>query len=153
VFGGLNRLLAAAVVAGAILVLPPAAFADCGGKASAVNVYSECLSGGGGGKPTSSNHTSGGTQGSAGSTSAPLPQRAAKALKHAGSDGKSLNNLVHVAGTPRFLQSHPPSDTVTAVGSAFDLGSGPTALLIALAGAAFLLLGATGFRTVRHRRH
>src|SRR6476646_6813823 len=51
-FGGLNRLLAAAIVAGAVLVLPPAALADCGGNASAVNVYKECLSSGGGGKAT-----------------------------------------------------------------------------------------------------
>jgi hypothetical protein len=32
----------------------------------------------------------------------------------------------------------------SALGSAFDLGSGPTALLIVLAGTAFLLLGGSG---------
>jgi hypothetical protein len=39
----------------------------------------------------------------------------------------------------------------SALGSAFDLGSGPTALLAALAGTAVLLLAASGLRVWRHR--
>lgn len=161
-FGGLSRLLAAAIVAGAFLVLPPAAaFADCGGGASAVNVYKECLSSGGGGKATghSGGSQSGGTNASGGgstsSTSAPVSEQTQKALNKAGADGKSLSNLVKRYGAARILQSS-NSDAATepsAVGSAFDLGSGPTALLIVLALTAVLLLGATGFRSVRQRRH
>lgn len=155
-FGGLNRLLASAVVAGVVLVLPPAAMADCGGKPSAVNVYKECLGSGGGGKPTSGAHQTGGTQtgGSTGSTSVPLPKQTQNALKKAGADGKSLANLVNRYGVARQLQSisSAPGTEPSAVGSAFDLGSGPTALLIVLAGTAVLLLAATGYRGVQKRR-
>jgi hypothetical protein len=78
----------------------------------------------------------------------------AKALKKAGLDGQSLSNLVRGYGAARLLQLHASSaGQPSTVGSAFDLGSGPTVLLIALAGAAALLLGATGFRSVRQRRH
>jgi hypothetical protein len=78
----------------------------------------------------------------------------AKALKKAGSDGQSLSNLVRGYSGARLLQLHAGSaGQPSSVGSAFDLGSGPTVLLIALAGAAVLLLGATGVRSVRQRRH
>jgi hypothetical protein len=40
----------------------------------------------------------------------------------------------------------------SAIGSAFDLGSGPTALLVVLAATAFLLLAGTTVRGVRQRR-
>lgn len=159
-FGGLNRPLAvAAVAAGALLAVPPAALA-CNSGVSAVNVYTECLSGGGGGKPTSGggNGTNGGPSqtsgGSNGSASTAVPPKAAKALKQAGDDGKSLSRLVRGYGSARLLQSSnsAPAGEPTAVGSAFDLGSGPTALLIVLAGTAVLLLGATGLRGVRQRR-
>ena len=158
-FGGLNRLLASALVAGVVLVLPPAALADCGGGPSAEHVYTECLSSGGGGKhttgpgnPTTGTHTSGG---STGSTSVPLSKQTTKKLQKAGTDGHTLKNLVNGYGGERFLQSSSSGAATepTAVGSAFDLGSGPTALLIVLAGTAILLLGATGIRGARQRRH
>jgi len=170
VFGGLNRLLVSAVVAGAFLVLPAAAFA-CNNGVSAVNVYKECVPSGGGGKATSGGngshkHKTGGTPASGGSTSsnpapaptpapAPVSKKTAKALKKAGPDGKSLKHLVRAFGTARILQSSSsaPASEPTAVGSAFDLGSGPTALLIVLAGTAILLLAGSGFRGVRQRRH
>ena len=175
-FGGLNRTLVAALVAGVVLILPPAAFADCNGGVSAVNVYKECVQTGGGGKPTggggkptgggggggsSSSPTSGGTTGgSTGSTSVPISRQTRKpisrqtrkALAHAGSDRKALKTLVRGLGSPRLLSSSSAAGEPTAVGSAFDLGSGPTALLIVLAGTAVLLLAASGFRGVRQRR-
>jgi hypothetical protein len=164
VFGGLNRLLAFAAVASAFLVLPlavpPAALADCNGGVSAVNVYSECGQTGGGGKSTKSggHHTTGGTQTSGGPTSSTtvvhVSKTTAKRLEKAGKDGKSLKHLVNFYGaTPRVLQSSSaPTSEPTAVGSAFDLGSGPTALLIVLAGTAILLLGVSGFRVARQSR-
>ena len=126
-------------------MLPPAAFSDCGGNPSAVNVYKECLSSGGGGKATSG--------GSTGSTF-PLSEQTKKALKKAGADGQTLANLVNGYGLARHLQSidSDPGTEPTAVGSALDLGSGPTALLIVLAGTTVLLLAATGYRGVRQRR-
>jgi hypothetical protein len=163
VFGGLNRLFATAVVAGAVLLVPPAALADgCGGVPSAQNVYTECLQNGGGGKPTSSGHKSSGHKSSGhksggsstqSSTAVPVPKQTAKALKKAGNDGKSLYRLVRGYGSERLLQaSNSPTSAPTAIGSAFDLGSGPTVLLIGLAGTAILLLAATGFRFTRQRR-
>jgi len=173
VFGGLNRTLVAALVAGVVLVLPPAAFADCNGGVSAVNVYKECVQTGGGGKPTgggkhkpsgggggggsSSSTTGGATGGSTAVTSIPIAKHTRKALAKAGSDRKALKTLVRGLGTARLLQSSNAAGgnaagEPTAVGSAFDLGSGPTALLIVLAGTAVLLLAASGFRGVRQRR-
>lgn len=166
-FGGLNRLLLAALVVGAVLVVvPPAALSDgCGGGPSAVNVYSECLGSGGGGKPTthtgshkgsgSNSPTAPSTTGGSTSTSVPISPQTTKTLKKAGKDEKSLSSLVKGYGAVRLLESHSnaPATTPTAIGSAFDLGSGPTVLLIVLAGTAFLLLTATGFRVARHRQH
>ena len=144
-FGGLNRPLAAADAAVAFLVVPPAALA-CNSGVSAVNVYKECLPTGGGGKATGGSTQSG--------TSTPyISKRTALALKKAGSDGQSLSNLVKGFGMRRMLQSQASAAPAepTAVGSAFDLGSGPTALLIVLAGTAVLLIAATGYRS--YRRH
>jgi hypothetical protein len=167
VFGGLNRTLVAALVAGVVLVLPPAAFADCNGGVSAVNVYKECVQTGGGGKPTggggkhtggggggsSSSTTGGPTGGSTGVTPVPISRQTRKTLAKAGSDRKALKTLVRGLGSARLLQSsNATADEPTAVGSAFDLGSGPTALLIVLASTAILLLAAGGFRGVRQRR-
>lgn len=80
-----------------------------------------------------------------------IPKRTKAKLKKAGQDGTSLKNLVKGYGTGRLLQSHSATAATepTAVSSAFDLGSGPTALLIVLAGTAVLLLGAAGTRTWR----
>jgi hypothetical protein len=142
VFGGLNRPLATAAVAVAVLVVPPAALA-CNGGVSAVNVYKECLQTGGGSKSTS---------GGSGTSTPYISKQTALALKKAGKDGKSLSALVKGYGGARLLQAHSSATTEpTAVGSAFDLGSGPTALLIVLAGTAILLLGATGYRSYRRR--
>jgi hypothetical protein len=147
-FGGLNRLFLVALVAGAFFVAPSVALASgCGdGGTSAVNVYRDCLPSGGGG---GGNSASGGTAGQSGggSVSTPISPKTATVIKHAGKDSRALAALVK--GTSTGLLRSSPSESETnpgAVGSAFDLGSGPTALLIALAGTAVLLLGATGVR-------
>jgi hypothetical protein len=139
VFTRLNRLLAAALVVGVLLVAPSAALA-CGGGPSAQNVYKECLPTGGGGTPTS------GPTGGGGKTS--ISSRTALALKHAGKDRRLLSSLIHSYGVHRFLGSTASSDADTspsALASALDL-VGPTALLIVLAGTAVLLLGGSGMR-------
>ena len=150
-FGGLNRLFTAAIVAGVFLVAPSAALA-CNGGPSAVSVYKECLPSGGGSKPTS-----GGSAGSARSTSLPVSKQTSRALAHAGKDKSVLSNLVRNPdlGAVRELQSVGTSSAKapSAIGSAFDLGSGPTALLAILAGTAVLLLAASGVRGWRHWRH
>lgn len=155
-FGGLNRLLAFALVAGVLFVVPPAAMA-CSGGVSAVNVYKECVPSGGGGKAAGSKTTT--THKTGGSTTPTvgvvhIPAKTAKKLKKAGKDEQSLSRLFKRYGAVRLLQSHSsqPAKNPTAIGSAFDLGSGPTLLLIVLVGTAVLLLGASGLRVHRNRQ-
>jgi hypothetical protein len=145
VFGGLNRLLLSAAVAGAVLVAPSAALA-CNGGPSAVNVYKECVPTGGGGKPTG--------QSSTGPASAPVSSGTTKALNRTGAkDRRVLSSLLKGYGPRQLPSSQSESASApSAIGSAFDLGSGPTMLLVLLAGTAVLLLVATGVRGVRHRR-
>jgi hypothetical protein len=162
VFGGLNRLLLATIVAGGVLTVVlagPAAAASCGGGTSAVAVYKECQQNGGGGKSaghssTGSAGTHTGTSTNPGSSSTPDRFSAAtrKALNEAGKDKAALAALVKTNGLRRHIASQGPATSPTAVGSAFDLSSGPTALLIVLAGTALLLVAGSGMRVWRTRR-
>jgi hypothetical protein len=142
VLGGLRRLLLVGFVAGVVLTAPTAAFACGGSNPSAVNVYVECLDGGGGSKPT--NHS--------GPTTTPVSGGpAARVLAHAGPDKALLSKLV--GGSNPSMHSTGAATSPSAIGSAFDLGSGPTALLLILAGTAVLLLGGSGLRFWRRRHH
>jgi len=139
VFGGLNRLLVAALVAGVFFVAPSAALA-CGGGPSAQNVYRECL-------PSAGHGGSGGTGGkNGGPASTPLTGKTAEAIKQAGKNSRALAAWVRRSAPTALESSSQESATPSAVGSAFDLGSAPTALLLALAGTAVLLLAASGVR-------
>jgi hypothetical protein len=155
VFGKLNRLLAAGIGAGVlllVLVVPSTALADCKGRPSAENVYSECLPSGGGGNAKGGTPSGGGQAGS--TPAAHISPRTAKALKQAGKDRRFLAGLIRNTG-PRPLAgggSAGATRAPSALGSAFDLGSGPTALLIALAGTAVFLLAAGGIRGWRRSR-
>ena len=147
-FGGLNRLFVAAVVAGAVLVAPSAAMACTNGNPSAVNVYKECLPNGGGGKSTGG----GGT----GATSVPVSSQAKAAISKAPAKDRKLMSALVKAGPSRLpMDKTGPTSAASApsaIGSAFDLGSGPTALLVVLAATAFLLLAGTTVRGARQRR-
>jgi len=141
VFGGLNRLLVAALVAGVFVVAPSAALA-CGGGPSAQNVYRECL-------PSAGGHggTGGQSGGHAGSPpTPPISSKTAKAIKQAGKNSRALSAWVRRTAPTALESSSQESAPPSAVGSAFDLGSAPTALLLALAGTAVLLLAASGAR-------
>ena len=144
-FGGLRLLVPAAIVAAVAFAFPTAAFA-CSGGPSAVNVYTECVPTGSGGKHAGG---SGGTSSKA-TVSVPIPKPAARALAHARGDKRILYRLVTNPnmGATRAIEpsSAAPATAPSAIGSAFDLGSGPTALLAVLAGTAVLLLGASGWR-------
>jgi hypothetical protein len=155
VLGGLRRLLLAVLVAGTVLWAPATAFA-CSGGPSAENVYKECVPTGSGSKPTSSStHHSQSSTSSSGSTQSTVSPVTAKALKHTSKqDRRRLAHLLGAYGTTRLHAPSNPTAAATepsAIGSAFDLGSGPTALLIVLAGTAVLLLGGSGVRVWRHR--
>ena len=159
-FGGLNRLLLATIVAGAVLAaisVGPAAAASCGSGTSAANVYKECVQDGGGGKSggKSSTPTQTSTNSNPGSSSpvTHISTKSQKALNGAGKDKAALAALLKGAGIRRQLASESGSATTpTAVGSAFDLSSGPTALLVILAGTALLLVAGSGMRVWRTRR-
>jgi hypothetical protein len=150
--GLLSRIVVVApLVTGAVLWAAPASFA-CSGGPSAVNVYTECLpSGAGGSKPTSTGQATG-TGNSQTVVTPAISTRTAKALKHAGKDSGILSALVH-SHVPTLLRqksnSHPATAPST-LSSAFNLGSGPTALLIVLASTPILLLGGSGFRKWHH---
>ena len=140
-FGGLNRLLVASLVAGVFVVAPSAALA-CGGGPSAQNVYRECL-------PSAGGHggTGGQSGGHAGSPpTPPISSKTAKAIKQAGKNSRALSAWVRRTAPTALESSSQESAPPSAVGSAFDLGSAPTALLLALAGTAVLLLAASGAR-------
>jgi len=152
VLGGVRRVVLAAIVAGAALYVPAAAFACDGGGPSAVNVYKECLPTGGGAKATS-----GGSESSASSMLQVSPQTA-RALARASKRNRALlSALVRdpSLGAPSHLKEVGGTSAAepTALGSAVDLGSGPTALLVVLAATALLLLGVSGTRAWRHRQH
>jgi hypothetical protein len=156
VFGGLNRLLVAAAVVGVsiatVLGSPAAALAGCNGNPSAENVYKECLPSGGGGSPTTGKTSQSGSN-SSGPSAGTRAGQAAKAVKHVNKKYRRALALVESTRTG-VLRTTPPSgleSEPSAVGSAFDLSSGPGAFLIALAGAALLLVGGSGLR-IWHRR-
>jgi hypothetical protein len=135
-----------------MLWAPTAAFACGGSNPSAVNVYVECLQGGGGAKPT--NHpSSGGTNSNPTTPVTSEPSSTARVLAHAGADKALLSKLVGTGLGTSNLQSSGPATSPSAIGSAFDLGSGPTALLLILAGTAVVLLSGSGLRFWRRRNH
>jgi hypothetical protein len=120
-------------------------------------VYKECQQDGGGGKSggKSSTSTQTSTNSNPGSSSpvTHISTKSQKALNGAGKDKAALAALLKGAGLRRHLASEGGSTTTpTAVGSAFDLSSGPTALLVILAGTALLLVAGSGMRVWRTRR-
>ncbi len=155
--GGLNRRIAVAIAAGTLLVAlvaPSVAVASCNGGPSAANVYKECLAGGGGGKHTGSRKGTGPSSSSPTTTLAHVSPQTAKALKQAGRQRRVLSALVKGYGVSRLAEPTASNEasTPSALGSAFNLGSGPTALLLVLAaGTAVILLGGSGMRVWRSR--
>lgn len=138
-----------AVFVAAAFVVPSAANADCGGGPSAQNVYSECVPGGSGGKKSTAPPES-----SAHSKPPPVSNRVAKAISNAGRDSRKL--AAFVKGGKRVLPASGPASESAApsvLGSAFDLGSGPLALLAVLVGTAVALLAATVLRGRRSSSH
>lgn len=157
----MNRPIAAAIAAGtllAALLVPSAALASCGGGPSAANVYKECLAGGHN-HSSNNKHTGGGKSGGTNSSSptqtvTPISPKTAKALKQAGRQRRVLSGLVKSYGVSRLAEpstAGSEASSPSAIGSAFDLGSGPTALLLVLAGTAVVLLGGSGMRVWRGR--
>lgn len=153
---GVSKVCVAAfAVAGVLLLAPAGALADsCQGGTSAVNIYSECIPTASGG----SHHNRGGHHKPTGTTTTPsytnttpavavkpkLSKNVSKSLAHAGHDKKILKNIVsdpwlgatHAIETSASFRTTTP----TALGSVFDIGSGPTVLFAMLAALAIALL-------------
>ena len=143
--GLLSRMVVVApVVTAAVLWAAPTSFA-CNGGPSAVEVYTECLPSGGGSEPTSSGQAAG----VANSQTVAAASRMAKVLKDAGKDRGVLSTLIHGQLPTLARQNSQPVMAPSILSSAFDLGSGSTALLTVLAGIPLLLLGGNGFRKWR----
>ena len=145
VFGGLNRLLAAAFVAGTLLVAlvaPSAALVLQRRTVGRERLQGVPAGGGGHGEPRPSDRPE-----FREARSTPISPQTAKAHQAGRKERRALSALVRDAA---LRHPEPSSSRVRehahALGSAFDLGSGPTALLVALAGTAVLLLAASGVR-------
>ncbi len=118
-----------------------------------MSVYKECQQNGGGGKTSTTTTGTTGTQSSSTVTVHHVSSQTTKALNKAGKDKSTLTALLKTSGARRLFASKAGSvSTPSAVGSAFDLTSGPTALLIVLAGTALLLVAGSGTRVWRGRR-
>jgi sarcosine oxidase gamma subunit len=133
-----------------MLWAPTAAFACGGSNPSAVNVYVECVQNGGGSKP--SQHTSSGATHATTPVTTTAPTKTDRALAHVSGPDKALLSSLAGGGEPA-MKSGDAGTAPSAIGSAFDLGSGPTALLVILAGTAIVLLGGSGLRFWRRRHH
>jgi hypothetical protein len=141
------------------LALPAAALAGKGGKcnASACKVYIEQGVGKPGGpgsqgpqgpqKPTGGSST-GGTV----SQQTVVPNRVARVLAHAGQDKAPLSHLLTDAGLGPVKSAAGRVGSPSALGAAFDLGSGPTVLLALLLGTAIGFGIHGGLRNWRRRR-
>ena len=114
-----------------------------------MHVYTECVQNAGGDKPTNPGQQSGQS-----TTPVHVSGKTQSAISKAGGpDARALAALVKNPGMGEpGLASSDTGSQPSALGSAFDLGSGPTILLAALAGTALLLLGASGFRFWRQRQ-
>jgi hypothetical protein len=148
--GGLRRLLTASIVAAVVFAGPTAALAGSGSACSACKVYVEQQQSAGGSQPT--NQSGGPTETT--QKPAPVSKKATHQLEHA-KHKKVLSSLVRnpAFGPKRGLQSTGVSVAEPSpLGAAVDLGSGPAALLAALAGSVLLLLALGGFRGWRRWR-
>ena len=118
-----------------------------------MSVYKECSQNGGGGKTSTKTTSTTATHSGTTVTVHHVSSNTTNALNKAGKDKAALAALLQTSGARRLFASKAGStSTPSTVGSAFDLTSGPTALLIVLAGTALLLVAGSGMRVWRGRR-
>ena len=161
---GFRWLALAGVVAIAALVGPTAAFA-CGGGTSANSIYTEQLCNAKGGAHSTSGKSDKPSQPSGGSQSSYTQQpvapvhvshKTARAIEYSGKDKIVLRQLTsnpNFADSKRLKTELLASGTAqaTMLGSAFDLGAGPTIFFVLLLGAVLVLLGTGSVRAWRNR--
>jgi hypothetical protein len=137
------------------LALPAGAFAGKGHKcnASACKVYVEQGGSphpGAGSKRPQQSSTGPATNGGGSQTRA--PGKSARALAHAGPERSALKNLLGDAGLGKAGADSGSIASPSALGAAFDVGSGPTVLLAILLATMIALAGHSGLRSWRRRR-
>jgi len=153
---GFRWFALAAVVAIAALVGPAAALADNGCSGSATSIYSECQPTATGSSHPKKHHSTPATQPTTTIPYVPqttVPQTVVPRVKHV----KKHVRKHQTAPTKRVkhhrirpvLASSPTKES--SLGSAFDLGAGPTLLFALLVGTVLLLVGTGGVRTWRNR--
>lgn len=156
-FRGFRWLALAGVVATAALVGPSAALA-CDGSGSAVSIYTQCVPKASGGHPSKHPHTSAGSQTpyvAPYAVPVHVSHKTAHTIARAGKDKKVLNNLVHNPDLVDADHINPmlvaAPAKATALGSAFDLGVGPTILFVLLLGTVLAVFGTGSVRAWRNR--
>ena len=152
-FRGFRWLALAGVVATAALVGPSAALA-CDGSGSAVSIYTQCVpKASGGHKHPVKPHTAAGS---------PTPyvapvyvsHKTAHTIARAGKDKKVLNKLVRnpdLVDVDRIKPVLVAAPAKATLGSAFDLGAGPTILFVLLLGTVLAVFGTGSVRAWRNR--
>jgi hypothetical protein len=153
----LAGVLTAAGVAGAALIGPSAALA-CDHSGSAVSIYTDCVpKASGGHHPKPAKHPQ---QTTTYYTGPPAPvvhvsTKAKHVIANSGKDKNALTdivsnlNLVDTTHLKPVLASAPVHGA--SLGSAVDLGTGPTVFFALLLGTVLVLLGAGGVRSWRNR--
>jgi hypothetical protein len=151
---GLRHVAWAAVAAFFIaLALPAGALANGGGKcnASACKVYTE-----GPGSAGGHNAPPPGSGGPTAPRQLPVSSHTSRSLSHAGKDRKLLSQIVSnpsFGATRGLLKTGAATVAApSALGAAFDIGSGPTLLLALLVATALALALHGGLRGWRRRR-
>jgi hypothetical protein len=159
---GFRWLGLAGVVVIAALVGPTAALADSCSDGSATSIYTDCVPTASGGHhskpPVKHSQPTVTTPYIAPPYVAPVVQvthKAKHAIAHSGTDKKVLKNIVsnpNLVDSKRLkpvLASAPVHES--SLGSAVDLGAGPTVFFALLLGTVLVLLGAGGVRSWRNR--
>jgi hypothetical protein len=139
------------------LAAPVVAIAGNGGKcnASACKVYHEPGVNSGGHphhQPQQHHSTGPNTTGGKGSKTTAPPTKVSRVLSAVGKDRGTLSRLLKDSGSPGLAAGSATVATPSALGSVFDLGSGPNVLLAVLVATALGFAINGGVRSWRRRR-
>jgi hypothetical protein len=152
----LRRVLPIVLVVGVTLAAPALATAGSGGKcnASACKVYVEPGVNSGGHHHQPKQHpTAPSTTGEKGNTTTkPPPTKVSRVLSAVGKDRGALSRLLKDSSQTGLAAAPTTVATPSALGSVFDLGSGPNVLLAILVATALGFALPTGIRSWRRRR-
>ena len=157
----MRRVLPIVAIVGVALVAPALAAAGNGGKcnASACKVYVEPGVSSGGHhqhhqpqQQQQQHSTSPSTSAGKGKAKTAPPTKVARVLAAVGNDKGALSRLLRDSGSPGLAAAPVSVATPSALGSVFDLGSGPNVLIAVLVATALGVAVGGGIRSRRRRR-